>query len=241
MKAIEEAGFSGIGASKEQEGPALLKLFALGVGVGEFSDVLGESVHLVKDQADGSIEGRIEFFGEVDPAFDADSESEGAFGKLIEVLFEVALEVASCDVQGLFIFGGDQIDNGLCTGEIEATVEKSASSEFARLCGTCAKIEDDAQDLQEVESPTVHLKLDHVVARIRASFRHPHAQAFVQDRARSVAALAEIHTMRLPCCGGDCALKDDLGDVTGFWAADAQDADATFSDGGGDGGDGVVG
>lgn len=87
----------------------------------------------------------------------------------------------------------------------------------------------------------MHVKLDHVVARIRPPFRHPHAQTFVQDRARSIAALAEIHTMRFPCSEVGCASKDGLGDASGLWAADAQDADAAFSESGGDGGDRVVG
>ncbi len=47
--------------------------------------------------------------------------------------------------------------------------------------------------------------------------------------------------MRFPCSEVGCASKDGLGDASGLWAADAQDADAAFSESGGDGGDRVVG
>ena len=148
----------------------------------------------------------------------------------------MAVEALHCQPQAGFGPGPDHVENGFRLRQIDAAIEEGPQGELARLGQAGAVAEYQLQDALQRQRAAVAVDFNHVLSGVGVGCSHVGDEHFIYAFAR----LGVDDVPVAQAAVGQLAGEDGFGDGKGIGAAEADNADAPFAKGGGDGRDGVL-
>ncbi len=234
---IEERGFADVRRPVDHGADAFAEDLAAGGGGEQGVDLGAGGIEPGEEGIAGV--GVDVFIREIDERFDVGEEAEEVFTKGADAVAEPAFELLAGGAQREVGLRGDEIHHGFSLGEVELSVKVGALGEFTGLGGASAVAEEQFEDSAGDEHAAMAGDFDHVFPGVTRG-RTEDGEQHVVDLFVAIEDRAVLLNARRQLCDAHLAPESRIRQVHRARAAEPEQGDGAFTEGRGDGGDGVV-